>query len=135
MYWWASSRAGACNLPEGGGAAIYHRPFHTLPYQSRRRTRWREIVSRISAGPATITVRCCAQGPERPHANRTAVHGSFAVGRPLAAGMKRHRPGTTVYLERRATGSLADLHLHLHAGPLPVGRWLAVLAQLVYGRR
>jgi hypothetical protein len=29
---------------------------------------------------------------------------------------------TTVYLERRATGSLADLHLHLHAGPLPVAR-------------
>jgi len=29
---------------------------------------------------------------------------------------------TTVYLERRATGSLADLHLHLHDGPLPVAR-------------
>jgi hypothetical protein len=29
---------------------------------------------------------------------------------------------TFVYLERRATGSLADLHLHLHAGPLPVAR-------------
>lgn len=91
--------------------------------------------SDISRACNYYLLRCCAQGPERPHANRTGVHGSFAVGRPLAAGMKRHRPGTTVYLERRATGSLADLHLHLHAGPLPVGRWLAVLAQLLYGRR
>ena len=58
-----------------------------------------------------------AQGPHA-RGNRRHVRGGDA-------GMKRHRPmapRTTVYLERRATGSLADLHLHLHAGPLPVGR-------------
>ena len=115
-----------CNLPQA-------HPYPTLPI-SQANTLARDCFSDISR-PCNYLLRCCAQGPERPHANRTAVHGSFAVGRPLAAGMKRHRPGTTVYLERRATGSLADLHLHLHAGPLPVGRWLAVLAQLVYGRR
>lgn len=129
MYWWASSRAGACNLPEGGGAAIYHRPIHTLPYQSRRRTGWREIVSRISAGPARPQAPWTRYGTA--HRDPTLTAGSFAVGRPVDAGMKRHRPGTTVYLERRATCSLADLHLHLHAGPLPAGRWPAQL----YGRR
>jgi len=123
-----------CNLPEreGGGAAIYH----TLPCQSRRRTGWREIVSRISAGLlqghwlplAPRTLRHCAQGP---HANSPSTAWHVRAG---DAGMKRHRPlakATTVYLERRATGSLADLHLHLHAGPLPVARWPAHL----YGRR
>lgn len=120
-----------CNLPEreGGGAAIYH----TLPCQSRRRTGWREIVSRISAG-------LLLQGHWRlarygtAHRDPTLTASTAWHVRAGDAGMKRHRPlakATTEYLERRATGSLADLHLHLHAGPLPVGRWPAHL----YGRR
>ena len=86
-------------------------------------------ISRPAARPlAPRTLRYCAQGP---HANSPSTAWHVRAG---DAGMKRHRPlakATTVYLERRATGSLADLHLHLHAGPLPVARWPAHL----YGRR
>ena len=75
-------------------------------------------ISRAAGLPLTLdTLRHCAQGP---HANRRHVRGGDA-------GMKRHRPMARplLYTWSGATGSLADLHLRLHAGPLPVGRWPA----------
>ena len=100
----------------GGGAAIHHRPYPypTLPISQANwlaRDCFSDIRLPCKATGSLHTLRHCAQDP-------TLTAGSFAVGRPVDAGMERHRPGTTVYLERRATGRLADLHLHLHAGLL-----------------
>lgn len=135
MYWWASSRAGACYAICRSVRAVALQS--TIPYPANLAGELAGARLFLGYQPA-----CCkATGSHwllarygTAHRDPTLTASTAWHVRAGDAGMKRHRPlakATTVYLERRATGSLADLHLHLHAGPLPVARWPAHL----YGRR
>jgi hypothetical protein len=101
-------------------STIHTLPLTTLPISQANwlaRDCFSDISRALQGHRRSMDATARAQGPHA-RGNRRHVRGGDA-------GMKRHRPmapRTTVYLERRATGSLADLHLHLHAGPLPVGR-------------
>ena len=106
-----------CNLP----SIPYPTSLPISQANSLARDCFSDISRALQGHRRSMDATARAQGPHA-RGNRRHVRGGDA-------GMKRHRPmapRTTVYLERCATGSLADLHLHLQLARCPWPLYMAI---------